>query len=543
MQRFFYGDKDTHSQPQRQRSSLVTHRLFTALLALTAALFVLGISLHIEGTPAARAATWTQIWGDDFNGAANTGVNTSNWLYDTGTGYGCSGCPSNWGTGEVETMTSSTSNVYLDGNGHLVIKAINSGGNWTSGRIETQRTDFAAPVGGELAVEASIQQPNITTSNGLGYWPAFWMLGAAFRGNYLNWPGIGEIDIMEDVNGLSSEFGTLHCGTSPGGPCNETTGIGSGQHACPGCQTAFHTYRMELDRSVSPEQIRWYLDGVNFFTVNASQVPASTWTNAVDHGFFIILDLAMGGGFPAAFGGGPTSATVSGGAMVVDYVHVFTSSGSAPTPTPTSSVPTATPTSSGTGFTQGVNSLSSSQALFWFQPSGWTAGYVILHYTVPGQAQQNVNMTYNSSTARWEYTVSGLSPGQTITYSFTYQRGGLQYDTGTYSWTNNGSTSTPTPTATPVGCTGTFAQGVNSVSSSQALFWFQPCGWTAGYVIVHYTVPGQAQQNVNMTYNSSTARWEYTAGGMRSGQVITYSFTYQRSGLQYDTGTYTWTHP
>jgi hypothetical protein len=544
MQRFSHGDKDTRSQPQRQRSALVTRKLYTAALALAVAVLVLGISFSLDHTPTARAATWTQIWGDEFNGAANTGVNTSNWLYDTGTSY--PGGAANWGTGEVETMTNSTSNVYQDGSGHLVIKAINSGGSWTSGRIETQRTDFAAPAGGELAVEASIQQPNVTNSNGLGYWPAFWMLGAAFRGNYNNWPGIGEVDIMEDINGLSSEFGTLHCGTSPGGPCNETTGIGSGQHACSGCQTAFHTYRVEIDRSVSPEQIRWYLDGVNFFTVNASQVPASTWTNAVDHGFFVIFDLAMGGGFPAAFGGGPTSATVSGGSMLVDYVHVFTASGSAPTPTPTASgsTPTPTPTASGSGFTQGVTSLSSSQARFWFQPSGWTAGYVILHYTIPGQAQQNVNMTYNSSTARWEYTVSGLSPGQTVTYSFTYQKSGLQYDTGTYTWTNNGSsTPTPTPTPTPVTCTGTFAQGVNSVSSSQAQFWFQPCNWTAGYVIVHYTVPGQAQQNVNMTYNSSDGRWEYTAGGMSSGQTITYSFTYQQNGLQYDTGTYTWTHP
>src|SRR5579885_1018002 len=331
-----FSQKDQANSSSQQWTPLV-FRVVAMFLGVGMILGAIALATFVSMPKSAHAATWNEIWNDEFNGAANTPVD-SQWFYDTGTGYGCSGCPSNWGTGEVETMTSSTSNVYLDGNGHLVIKAINSGGNWTSGRIETQRTDFAAPVGGELAVEASIQQPNVTTSNGLGYWPAFWMLGAAFRGNYLNWPGIGEIDIMEDVNGLSSEFGTLHCGTSPGGPCNETTGIGSGQHACPGCQTAFHTYRMELDRSVSPEQIRWYLDGVNFFTVNASQVPASTWTNAVDHGFFIILDLAMGGGFPAAFGGGPTSATVSGGAMVVDYVHVFTSSGSAPTPTPTSSV-------------------------------------------------------------------------------------------------------------------------------------------------------------------------------------------------------------
>src|SRR5579883_2031038 len=437
MQRFFYGDKDTHSQPQRQRSSLVTHRLFTALLALTAALFVLGISLHIEGTPAARAATWTQIWGDDFNGAANTGVNTSNWLYDTGTGYGCSGCPSNWGTGEVETMTSSTSNVYLDGNGHLVIKAINSGGNWTSGRIETQRTDFAAPVGGELAVEASIQQPNVTTSNGLGYWPAFWMLGAAFRGNYLNWPGIGEIDIMEDVNGLSSEFGTLHCGTSPGGPCNETTGLGSGKRACSGCQTGFHTYRMEIDRSVSPEQVRWFLDGVNFFTLSANAVDPTTWSNAIDHSFFILLDLAMGGGFPAAFGGGPTSSTQSGNSMIVDYVHVFTANGNV-TPTPTTAPPTPTPTPSGCNgtFIQGVNSISSTQAQFLFQPCGWTAGYVIVHYIVPGQVQQNVFMSFNSGTGQWQLTAGSMSPGQTISYSFTYQKGGLQFDTSWFSWTH-----------------------------------------------------------------------------------------------------------
>src|ERR687887_442956 len=56
--------------------------------------------------------------------------------------------------------------------------------------------------------------------------------------------------------------------------------------------------------SVNPEQIRWYLDGVNFFTVNANQVDATTWNNATHHGFFVILNVAMGGGFPAAFGGG-----------------------------------------------------------------------------------------------------------------------------------------------------------------------------------------------------------------------------------------------
>ncbi len=91
---------------------------------------------------------------------------------------------------------------------------------------------------------------------------------------------------------------------------------------------------MEYDRSVSPEQIRWYLDGSNFFTVNANQVDATTWNNATHHGFFIILNVAIGGGFPAAFGGGPTASTQSGVPMLVDYVAVYTAGGGTTPPPP-----------------------------------------------------------------------------------------------------------------------------------------------------------------------------------------------------------------
>ena len=218
------------------------------------------------------SSTWALVWNDEFDGLANASLNSANWLYDIGTS-GCQECPANWGTGEVESMTNSTANVYLDGAGHLVIKPIrDSKGAWTSGRIETQRLDFHSPTSGTLAVEASIQQPNISGTLAAGYWPAFWMLGAPVRGNPLNWPSAGEIDIMENVNGLSSIIGTLHCGTYPGRQCNEPTGISSGQRPCPGCQTGFHIYRVELDTSVTPQQIRWYLDNVIFFTVNSNQV-------------------------------------------------------------------------------------------------------------------------------------------------------------------------------------------------------------------------------------------------------------------------------
>ena len=271
-----------------------------------------------QAVPAAPAG-FTTTWSDDFTGAAGTPLDTGIWRYDAGPG-------SSFGTGEIETTTTSTANVFHDGNGHLVLRALHSGGDpntgWTSGRVETQGDGFGAQAGGVVRIESSIQQPNVSTTNGAGYWPVFWMLGAPLRIG-VPWPGSGEVDVLEDINGRSSTFGTLHCGVSPGGACNESTGIGSGERACGGCQTGYHTYAVEIDRSTSPEQIRWYLDGANYFTLRSNQIDATSWANAVDHTFFIIYDLAIGGAFPAAYGGGPFASTVSGGQLNIDYVAVY----------------------------------------------------------------------------------------------------------------------------------------------------------------------------------------------------------------------------
>ncbi|MCU7726376.1 ricin-type beta-trefoil lectin domain protein [Actinoplanes sp. KI2] len=302
---------------RRRALSLLT----LATLPLTA---VVAVADSAQASVPAPPAGFTLTWSDDFNGAAGTGIDQGLWKYDTGPG-------SSFGTGEIETMTSSTSNVYYDGQSHLVLQALHSGSDpragWTSGRVETQAATFGAAAGGVVRIESILQQPNVNTANGAGYWPAFWMLGAPLRSG-VAWPGSGEIDVMEDINGRGSLFSTLHCGVNPGGPCNESTGIGSGERACPGCQTGFHDYAVEIDRSTSPEQIRFYLDGSNFFTVQATAVDATTWANAVDHPFFIIYDLAMGGGFPDAFGGGPNASTVSGGKLVIDSVAVYNKGGS-----------------------------------------------------------------------------------------------------------------------------------------------------------------------------------------------------------------------
>jgi hypothetical protein len=149
----------THAS-QRRRSTLA--------LVSAAALLAGGLTSIVIAAPAARADTapppppgWTTVFSDNFAGTAGSAPSSANWFYDIGTGFG---------TGEKEHTTNSTSNVYLDGTGHLVLKAINNGGTWTSGRIESTRDDFQAPPGGMLEMTASIEQPN--PANGLGYWPA-----------------------------------------------------------------------------------------------------------------------------------------------------------------------------------------------------------------------------------------------------------------------------------------------------------------------------------------------------------------------------------
>ncbi|MEU6021695.1 carbohydrate-binding protein [Micromonospora sp. NPDC047134] len=322
--------------PARRRLSLAMALLITATTGLA------GLTATADAAVPPPPSGWSLVWSDDFTGAAGTLPSASNWIIDTGTSY--PGGPPNWGTGEIQTYTNSTANISHDGAGNLRITPLRDGaGNWTSARIETVRSNFKAPTGGVLAIEGRLQMPNITGAAAAGYWPAFWALGSPYRGNYQNWPGIGEFDVMENVNGLNTVWGVLHCGVAPGGPCDEFNGIGASR-ACPGstCQSAFHTYRFEWDASVSPQQLRWYVDGQLYHTVSQSRVGEPYWSQMTNHaGYFLLLNVAMGGAFPNGVAGSttPTSATVPGRPMLVDYVAVY-SRGGGSTPPPTTPPPT-----------------------------------------------------------------------------------------------------------------------------------------------------------------------------------------------------------
>jgi len=268
-----------------------------------------GSAASAVGVPAAPPG-WSTVFADGFNGPAGSAPSSS-WRYVAGPAVV-------FGNGEVETLTGSTRTAYLDGHGDLDITAREHDGRWTSARIQTVSPDVGAPPGGKLEVVASIEQPG--PADGLGYWPAFWMLGPG------PWPEHGEIDILEDVNALSEHSGTLHCGIRDGGPCRETFGMVSGLLPCPGCQTTYHTYAVIIDRAdAADESVTWYLDGRPFYRVTEDQVGAGPWRAAVDHDFWIILDLAIGGAYPDGACGctTPSAGTTPAATMRVAYVAAY----------------------------------------------------------------------------------------------------------------------------------------------------------------------------------------------------------------------------
>jgi hypothetical protein len=260
---------------------------------------------------------WTRVWTDSFSGPAGTGPGNA-WMYNQGHG-------AIFGTGEIETMTGSPANTHLSGNGQLVITPIRAGSAWTSGRIQTKSSAFAAPAGGEMMITSTLKQP--PAADPTGYWTGFWIIGKG------QWPEHGEIDILEDVNSGSMVSGSLHCGNldtpnSDGtkGPCHETNGLGSGQRQCANCQSTYHTYSVIVDRRTSNEQIRWYLDGREYYSISESRVGQAAWTEGVDGGFSIIFDVAIGGGYPniACKCQTPAASTTSGASLNVKDVAVYT---------------------------------------------------------------------------------------------------------------------------------------------------------------------------------------------------------------------------
>jgi beta-glucanase (GH16 family) len=180
--------------------------------------------------------------------------------------------------------------------------------NYTSARLKTLGR-FSQTYG---RFEARIKIPK-----GQGIWPAFWMLGDDIIKS--GWPASGEIDIMENIG---KEPALVH-GTIHGPGYNGAGGIGS-SYALPDKRPFaddFHIYAVEWE----PNAIRFYVDKDLYATRTPAELPpGGKWV--FDHPFFILLNVAVGGGWP----GSPDASSVFPQEMLVDYVRVYRRASSSP---------------------------------------------------------------------------------------------------------------------------------------------------------------------------------------------------------------------
>ena len=254
---------------------------------------------QVQPLPVARDG-WTLTWSDEFNAPDGSAIDSSKWVQEVGGG--------GWGNDELEYYTARPQNSFIQ-DGNLVIKAVEEkytgsdkvSRNYTSARLKTQGK-FSQMYG---RFEARIKIPR-----GQGIWPAFWMLGDDI--DKVQWPTCGEIDIMENIGKEPNlVHGTIHGpGYSGSGGISAPLGTAVDQKFA----DDFHVYAVEWE----PKEIRFYVDEFLYATRTPAHLPrGAKWV--YDHPFFIILNVAVGGGWP----GNPDATTVFPQTMLVDYVRAY----------------------------------------------------------------------------------------------------------------------------------------------------------------------------------------------------------------------------
>ena len=221
------------------------------------------------------------LFFDDFNSQS---LNRNKWNVEI-TG--------NTANNEQQAYVDSSATIYFvhgklaEGakNGALVIKPLYRSGfttkerksyDFISGRINT-RSKF------EFTHGTASARMKITA--GAGLWPAFWLLGNG------EWPACGEIDIMETVGDSSWISNALH---GPGYFGN--TPLVRRDTFPKGTDVAqWHIYSVDW----TSKAIIFKVDGKAAYTVTRSMVEKyGRW--AFDNPKFIILNFAIGGGYPNA---------------------------------------------------------------------------------------------------------------------------------------------------------------------------------------------------------------------------------------------------
>ena len=258
-------------------------------------------SVVVTGSGSSPSNFTQLVWADEFD--VDGQIDPSKWYHQTILPNGVS-----WFNGELQHYTDRLDNSYVD-NGllHLVAKKENftdqgQTKQYTSARLNSK---FAF-TNGRVEVRAKLP-------NGVGTWPAIWMLGKNINENgaywqsqgfgTTPWPACGEIDIMEHWgNNQNYIQSALHTPSSFGGTINH------GGIMASNVSTTFHEYAMEW----TEYEIKFSIDGVVYYTYSPSIQDMSTWPFIDEQ--FLLLNIAIEPSIDPSF---------NQSSMVIDYVRVY----------------------------------------------------------------------------------------------------------------------------------------------------------------------------------------------------------------------------
>jgi beta-glucanase (GH16 family) len=279
--------------------------VYRTSLVVTALLLSACSTAAIVSTPS--PITWTQVWSDEFDGAAGASIDATKWNYQTADG--CKEGICGWGNNEKEYYTDASDNISLNGQGQLMIVARTAPAGltcyygpcrYTSGKVTTRDKMLAQPG----RVVARIKLPR-----GQGLWPAFWMLGHSYP--VTPWPAAGELDVMENKGSQPSTTSSAVHGPGYSGatPFAHAHDLSSGT-----LSDDFHTFAVEWDAL----RVRFFVDDAVHYEITRHAL--EQYGNSIlDQPYFVILNLAVGGHFD----GDPQSDAIFPATMLVDYVRVY----------------------------------------------------------------------------------------------------------------------------------------------------------------------------------------------------------------------------
>ncbi|MFM8926720.1 MAG: family 16 glycosylhydrolase [Rhodoluna sp.] len=280
------------------------------IAAITAILGVISLGI----TPGATATTpkVRTLWSQSFDGKAGTKVDPKFWSYDIGNGMG-------WGNLEQEYYTNKAANISMDGKGRLVINAIKLNPenpkdqyitNWcgdcrySSAKIVTR---------GKLGFKYGSISARMMLPEGVGMWPAFWMLGVP-RKTCDGWPSCGEIDIVEARGSQPyHSVASLHGPGYSGGNALSDYFFSGNEPLTAG----YHVYRVDW----LPNSIKFYVDGELIGSRSKTSIAPNSWVFNAE--FYLILNLATGGNFD----GGALDETIQKASLHIDYIRYTTLKG------------------------------------------------------------------------------------------------------------------------------------------------------------------------------------------------------------------------